>query len=757
MRSILAGFIAGVLLLHQLPELPPELLLWAAAAGAPVLAALARTRTRTLRLAAGCLLGLATAGLHAGWALAHRLPPRLEQQDIAVKGRVDGLPRDDGYRTVFYLVPEPGSWPGEQAPRRLRLSWYDPPQPLAAGQRWAFTVRLKRPHGLMNPGGFDYERWLFAASVDAVGYVRPAPARLLGRGAGMDGVRGAVSRRIDGLLPPGQGRAVVKALAVADRRGIDGETWRLFNDTGTGHLLAISGLHVGLAGLLGGLLAGAAWRCSARLCRRAPARLAAVAGGFVLAGGYALLAGLGLPTRRALLMAAVAAGGWLGRRHWRVADVLLLALAAVLAVDPLAPLGAGLWLSFWAVAVLLVMGSLRGAGRLRGWLGMQLGVSVALFPLTASWFGRLPLVSPLANAVAVPAVSLLVVPPVLLGLALLPIAPGPAGWVLHVAAEVVGVLMQGLAWLQARGAVWPLPHLPLWVVTGAGVGVLCLAVPGRWPGRMAAAIWLLPIVMWQPPRPAAGEARVTVADVGQGTAVVVETRTHTLVYDTGPKLGRMDAGGAALLPVLKSRGRRRLDRLIVSHADQDHAGGAATLLHALPVGEVLSGEPIPSAPGARRCRAGQSWRWDGVRFEIVYPARTGLHGNVASCVLRVVSGAGAAALLPGDLPARGEQRLLAAGRPLDSALLVAPHHGSKSSSSPAFVDAVNPREVVFSAGYRNRYGLPAPDVVRRYTAIGARPRETWRSGALTYVLGRGLQLAGRERLDHPRYYRAGTD
>lgn len=751
MRQGLLGFATGVVVLHQLPGLPHEA--WFAAAGAAgVVLAVAGGGRGAAALAAGLLVGLSYAGWFANMALEHRLPAPLEGRTLRVEGRIVGLPRQEGYRSVFLFVPE--GFPDKtlaHPPRTLRLSWYGGPDGLAAGQRWAFDVRLKRPRGLLNPGAFDYERWLFAQRIDAVGYVRGAAA-MGSAGTTVDRVRQRLAQRLSDLAGEGEGGRVIPALAVADRRGISTSMWRVFNATGTGHLLAISGLHIGLAAALGALAVSFIWRRWSVLCRLLPPRLAGALAGMGLAGAYALLAGLGLPTQRALLMTGVAALALVSRRHWRAADVFLWALAMVLFADPMAPLGAGFWLSFWAVAVLMLAAA--GARRGRRWLSAQLTVSCGLFPLLGLWFGELPWISPLANLVAVPVISLLVVPLVFVGLASLWLSGWAAGWVLWVAASILDLLLQGLTWAAGQAATWVLPEVPLWLSAAAALGMIWLLVPGRWPGRPLALTLLLPALLYRPAPLGDGTVRVTFADAGQGTAVVVETRRHVLVYDTGPRLGRTDAASAALLPLLRGAGHDRVDRLVVTHADADHAGGLKSLLAAdLKIGTIMAGEPL-DAVAARSCRRGQAWRWDGVAFRMLYP-EVAEAGNDASCVLHISTPAGLGVLLAGDISAATEQRLVSLeGADLRSDLLLVPHHGSDSSSSPAFVKAVAPREAVFTVGYRNRYGLPDDSVVARYLMAGAAVRETARTGALSYRLDTRLRLLGRYRRDARRYLHA---
>lgn len=729
MRQAAFGFVAGVVLVHQTPLLPPAWALWLLLAPAAVL-------LRRLPALAALLLGAAWSLHHATTALEHRLPPSLEGRDLWVEGRISDIPSRDSLRTSFILAPDAleGVAP-ERRPRRLRLSWYQEAPGLAAGERWRLRVRLKRPYGLRNPGGFDYERWLFQRAVDGVGYVRDGEqAQRLAPPSGLHYLRQRLSQRLADLLPTHPQQGVLLALAVGDRRQLPQEQWDLLADTGTSHLLAISGLHVGLVfGFVYAMLRWL-WRRSARLCAALPAPQAAAAAGLAAACGYAALAGFTLPTQRAVVMLSVVALCLGLRRRLSRIDALLLAAVAVVLWDPFAPLGPGFWLSFLAVAVILIA-TARDAIQRPGRLRLQLLVSFGLMPVVGLWFGQLPWASPLANLVAIPVVSLAVVPLDLLAVVLSGALPQVAAVLLQLAATVLDGLFSVLRWLQGPGAL-QIPALPLPLILLAALGAALLVAPRGLPGRWLAVPLLALLVAYRPPRPAEGEAWVTVLDVGQGLAVAVETRRRVLIYDTGPRLGaRLDAGRAAVVPFLRARGWPRLDRLVISHGDSDHAGGAASVADELEIGAVDYGEPVPGLAG-HYCRAGRAWRWDGVRFDYLAGGRGRRDGNASSCVLRVRAG-GATALLTGDLEAAGEERLLAEGQRLRAELLVAPHHGSASSSSPAFVAAVAPQAVVYAVGYRNRWDFPRPEVVARYRALGARGYRTAETGALRFRLAAG--------------------
>ncbi len=716
--------------------------LWAASAyGALVVAglALAALGRRSAGLAAigVAALALGSTGWRASDRLADALPPALQGQDLVVTGVVSELPRagTQGLRFVFDV--DGASLQGQRVrvPARLSLGWYRNPgdaaplPDLRAGQRWRLPVRLRPPHGTLNPHGFDLELWLFTQGIRASGYVRVRadrpPERLADAQAHpVERLRQDLRDAIAAQVADPTAAGVLAALAVGDQAAIDRDDWNLFRATGVAHLMSISGLHVTMFAWLAGAAVGALWRRSSRLMLAVPAPLAARWGGLAVAAGYALLAGWGVPAQRTLgMIAGVALLRSLGLR-WPLPTVLLAAAVGVTAFDPWALLQPGFWLSFVAVGLLIVSepGAARGAeariaggwrarvaAALRGGLRTQLVATVGLAPLSLVFFNQLSLVGFVANLVAIPLVTLLVTPLALLGV------PWPPLWSLD--AALVQALMTALGWLAGSPlAVWTTAAAPAWAVAaGLLAGVLAvLPLPWRW--RALAVPLVLPL-LWPPvERPPAGQFEVLAADIGQGTAVLVRTSRHLLVYDAGPQYSpQADAGERVLLPLLRARGERQVDLLLLSHRDTDHVGGAAALIEGLPVRAIASSladdHPLLS-PGVphRRCVAGQSWDWDGVRFEVLHPLATDYASarkpNALSCVLRV-QGAGAALLLTGDIEAAQEAALLARGAPLKSAVLVVPHHGSRTSSTPAFIDAVAPRVAVVQAGYGNRFGHPA--------------------------------------------------
>lgn len=714
------------------------------------------------RLGVVFLLGIAWAWLHAAVRLADDLPTALEGADLVVHGRVASLPGSASDQAdpqfEFDVTAAPRGVPG-----RIRLTWYDSGLRLLPGESWQLVVRLKRRNGFANPGGFDYEGHLFRQGIGATGYVRSDErnARLTPPAAeyAVARVRAWIARRIALAVPNDPMLGILQGLAVGDTQAMSVEQWRVFAATGTTHLMAISGLHIGMVAALAAWLGGGIARWRAAQGHRLTAIHGQVFCGALAAIVYSLLAGLSVPTQRTLVMLCVYFAARALRRELNVANALGVALIGVLLIDPFAPLAAGAWLSFGAVAAILlgVGGRLGREGSIKGFARVQLAVTVGLMPVLIATFGSLSLVSPVANTVAIPLFTLIVVPLTLLGTALASVSQLGADLVLGLASGVLQLFWPALLWLSQRSwAMWHFPELPLSIGASLTVGVLLFVLPGIAPTRIAALLLCLPAALWRPAMPERGEFKLTLLDVGQGLSAVIRTQSHVLVYDAGPafRSGR-DTGELVILPFLRSQGVRRLDLLMVSHDDLDHRGGMRSLVAGLPVARVLAG-PSVRAPFARSslCRRGQRWSWDGVEFEVLHPGVGGqMRGNDSSCVLRVAA-SGASLLLTGDIQRGSEAELVAAG--LGHAdIVVAPHHGSRTSSTAALVDATRPELVLFATGYRNRWGFPRPDVVERWHAAGARTLSTADSGAIeVLVSAQGVRPPRQFRIEQRRYWQS---
>lgn len=765
-RLLILAFVAGAAWLQTRPELPDPRWAWVLLPAAVATGLLAPSWPRRLALVlVAALAGFLYAGWRADLRLADRLPAVWQGRDIQLSGRVVGLPEvtPRGWRIVIDTATV--ATPDARVPQRIQISGFSlagaAVRPPGAGRCVALAVRLRQPRGNVNPGGFDYEGWLLERGIRAQGYLvgayRPADDCPFRPAGVIDAWREAVRDRLGTALAGRPYAGIVTALAVGDQDAISSQQWTLFRQTGVTHLMSISGLHVTLLAGLVFALVNAAWRRVPSLALRLPARRAAVLAGLAAALAYVALAGFGLPAQRTLYMvAAVAAGLWLGRVD-SASRVLAAAAGVVTVLDPWAALAPGFWLSFGAVAVLMYVGAgrLRAAAPWRVWARAQVAVTLALAPALLALFHEVSLVSPLANAVAIPLISLLAVP-LVLAAAVLPIP------FLAVAAHaVIAPVMALLTWLAALPQpVWhgAAPSWPVLVLALAGVAVLLAprGLPGRWLG----AFLLLPLLFPPVARPAPGGYWLDVLDVGQGLAVVVRTAHHALLYDTGPSYASgEDAGARVVAPFLFGQGVARLDGLIVSHDDSDHSGGTRAVLASHGPAWFLSSAALA---GARPCTAGQSWQWDGVRFEIVHPparyyGQPGFPDNDLSCVLRVVGPAGSA-LLTGDIGRLGELSLmeLAGGR-LPSDVVVVPHHGSGGSSMSEWVARVAPRVALFSVGWHNRFGHPAPAVLARYRAARAERWRTDADGAVHLEMGGpGLAVTG-ARVSQRRYWHAEKD
>ncbi len=834
MLYIALSFLGGILLVQQWQVLPDTLVLLQLAAGLACIYVISgfsgfpRQFSAFFRYLMMFFLGISWAVITANTSLQHRLPEYLAGQTVLVQGRVTGIPQNTPQIKRFYLRVEKfiSETAQEKPPRLLRLSWYSTKKfkvnDVHAGEVWQLKLRLKPPHGFFNPGGFDYEGWLFQQGVDATGYVYQNASSLseniklsAATASGwVDSLRQEVSQSIHHWLSDDDQLSamagLLTALAVGDRAGVQADQWQDLLHTGTNHMMAISGLHIGLAYLFGYLLGR--WLTPVSLMKRYPAQQVGVLTGMLMATAYALLAGFSIPSQRAFLMMLSFACAALLRRNFSALDALGLALLLVLVWDPLSVLSPGFWFSFIAVAVIFY--SLSENGLLRPlrdnsqiavnpdtgaditnnrvqtvrqqmrafghkvlfWTGLQVTLTLALFPLSLYLFQQSSLVAPLANLILVPYVSFLVVPFVLFALLCYPFSLLLSEWCFSVAASL-------LQWI------WPFLHfladLPFayyvegmfssWHLILAAVALSLLLIPlkllvkvferlGYFPAaavvngfRFAPVVLLFAPLLFHHRSEVDlkhGEFTVTILDVGQGLANVVQTANHTLVFDTGARFSdKLDAGTSVVLPFLRSRGVRDLDILMISHGDADHIGGAASVLNEYPETRLI-GQDLAKlvAANTSACERDMHWQWEGVDFMVLHPSepeqpvntsalskrtRRGERNN-HSCVLRISSVYGSA-LLTGDIEKPAEKQLMQTSLPdLASTLLVAPHHGSKTSSSSAFIQAVRPELVVFSAGYRNRYHLPATDIEQRYQRQQIKALQTGLVGAVQVVFRQGV-------------------
>ncbi|MFZ6801234.1 DNA internalization-related competence protein ComEC/Rec2 [Undibacterium sp. Di24W] len=769
-----------------------------------------------LQILFAVLLGFCWAGTYAHFYLSEQLPSALENRDLQITGVIDNLPNrvPQGVRFDFLVekydaIAEPVSIDGAALPRlpsRLALGWFDQPSnPIAVadlrpGQRWQLTVRLKRPHGNSNPDGFDYEVWLLEQGIRATGSVRASTSENTAAAANQfqqefvwslhnlnQRARYFLREKIMSTLGEATYAGVIAALVIGDQRDITQRDWQIFNRTGIGHLISISGLHITMiAGIFASLMYYL-WRHSfftqAQLPLRLPAPKVATIAGVVAAFIYVALAGFGVPAQRTLwMLLVVAIAVWSGRTA-SITHILCIALGLVLLLDPWAVMSPGFYLSFAAVGVLLfaslgryhfpvktnddtqsistwtvrwqVIGEkLYLAGR------AQYAVTMGLVPLSLLLFAQVSIISPIANAIAIPLVSFVVTPLALSGSVL----PAPVSTLLlTLAHELISLLAQFLTMLSKNSwAVWRAPIPSWWMFALAMIGVLWMLMPRGWPLRFLGVICCLPVLLQPVSAPETGDMNVTVFDVGQGSAVLIETAKHRMLYDTGPGFSaEANAGTRVLLPYLQGRGIHRLDQLMITHSDSDHSGGALSLIQNLDI-DLLSSSLVATHPIVlaahqhRRCQAGQSWNWDGVQFEVLHPVpviytSSKWKSNALSCTLKI-STKTHSLLLTGDIEAIQEDELVNSipGK-LKADVLLAPHHGSGTSSTTPFLQSVRPELALFQVGYLNRYQHPKPEVMQRYLDFGIKPLRTDTSGAITLQFGSVITV-NEYRKDHARYW-----
>ena len=677
----------------------------------------------------------------AQWRMADRWPVARDGAIVEVQGRVSALPDVQSRRTRFRLDGDDG--------RTYRLSWYDEAPRLAAGDCLHLSAKISTPHGSANPGGFDYTAWLWRQGIDATGYVKADLGCAQAPRVSLDRLRGAAMARLSPELSEQPMRGIIEALSLGVRQHIDDDQWAILRATGTTHLVAISGLHIGL--IAGLLFLVARWSLLRSPARR-QARLAACGIAFIGATGYAALAGWALPTQRALVMVTAGLIAVALEREIGASKALAAAAIAVLLISPPAVTAPGFWLSFAAVAWLIALsGWIRGPWWAR-WMGYQAGLVAALMPITLWFFGQASLIAPLVNGVLIPAASVFV-PAVLLAVLVTLVAPSVGGELLAWVGTALHAGWQVLEWIAhfdmaAMAAV--LASVTLLLLAVAGLVWLILPLPPAL--RALGLIGLLPIALGvrpglEPPLP--GDFRAHVLDVGQGLAVVVRTANHVLVFDAGPAYsGGFDAGEMIVAPFLGYLGVSQIDRLMISHGDLDHIGGAKALTAALPIARRVGADsPHP-------CRAGQAWRWDGIQFSVLAPpASATASGNDASCVLHV-AGDDHALLLTGDIEHSAERALVASTprSALESDVLVVPHHGSATSSSARLLDAVAPQAAIISSGWHNRWGFPRPPVVARYRARDIDLFNTAVAGAITFDTEADTLDIVRFRIAAPRFW-----
>ncbi len=763
-------FVFGAWVVQQLPQLPSVSGLLGMVAVLVLTLFFAQYHSRFLKsfhvstllhrsLIAVCafLFGLSWASGFALWRMSDELPHTWEQKTIVIVGVVASLPEATEHGTRFQFDVEKVLTPHAIVPRHISLNQYSnhqydtkqesTPEELNqfhAGERWQLAVRLKRPHGTQNPHGFDFESWALSENIRATGSIKTKaglkklkyfvwkPKYIV------EHLREKVQQRINKVFGDKSYSGIIQALVIGDDSQIAVDDWQVFLRTGTSHLMSISGIHITmLAGLAFGLT-GFIWRRSPKLVMRLPTRKAATLAGVITALLYTLIAGFSVPSQRTLYMLMVFAIALWSGRQLVITQVLAIALFIVVIFDPWAVSSPGFWLSFGAVAML---GFALGAriGQLH-WLKVALqtqwAVTIGMLPLLLVMFNQTSIISPFANAFAIPLISFVVTPLALLGSFL------PIDAALNLSYQALNACMVALKWLNQLPIVtWQQHAPPVWTLLPAMIGVIWLLLPRGFPMRWLGLIGFMPMLLIQPVRPMMGDMKVTVLDVGQGLSVVVQTATHTLLYDTGPTYGtQADAGSRIAVPFLRGAGVKKLDGLIVSHSDNDHSGGMQSVIALMPITWLASSftPEVEAVKSIKKlsCFAGQRWIWDGVEFEMLHPGFESygdsmLKDNNRSCVVKVTSHAGSI-LLTGDIEKEAELELLNRDvTKLNSDIIIAPHHGSKTSSTSDFIAALAPSVTIFTTGYLNRFGHPKPLIVERYQTLNSLMYRSDYDGALT--------------------------
>ena len=743
MRLWTIAFLIGIFIPTTLPSLPPLLI----SASLLILALILCFRYRAkghLFLLAAVMFGFSWSALHAHIRLTHQLPDTLIGHDVVITGHIDSLPETQGRFKSFLFKTDLG---------RIKLNWYGYSPALHVGDEWTLRVRLKHPHGLSDPGSFDSERYYFQQHIAGTGYVKASKDNKLQRSnhfhKPIDRLREYLANKTNVKNMKG----LITGLTLGIKSNITHEQWRVLRTTGTSHLMAISGLHVGLIAGFAYFIMNFLWRLSSILTLRLAAQNAAAIAAILAAVSYSALAGFAIPTQRALIMIVVLMSAKLSRRNITNWHALSLALLIVLIFDPFAVLSPGFWLSFTAVAIIFfgMGGRLNPSGLWWKWGRLQWVVTIGLLPLSLLFFEQNSLIGFAANLFAIPWVGFTVVPFALLGTVLLIPFPSFAAFLFSIASKALAILWVFLTYLsELPFASWQHPIGQTWIFIAALVGVVLILSPKGLPYKRLGVVYLFPLVFAKPIGPSFDEMWLTVLDVGQGLSTIIQTHDHVLVYDTGAKYSEnYDMGSAVVVPYLRRSGISKVDTLVISHGDNDHSGGAQSLLEQISVNKLNTSVPKKfKKQDAINCHEGQHWQWGDVTFTMLSPTEN-FEGNSnnKSCVLLVEKG-DKRILLTGDIEKKAEKNLVLNNKAqLRSDILIVPHHGSKTSSTMRFVNAVHPEYAVFSLGYKNRYRFPHKKVVARYEQIGANLVDTASGGALRF------KIAANTPISQPEEYR----
>jgi len=725
------AFLCGDFALQQFTQLPT--LMWLVVIGA-IACIMAR-----LRYFYGLffLLGFLWSSGFAHYQLSEQLASSLEGELLTLTGEISSLPDQNTQRAHFEFTLTDNS---PHLPHKIQLAWYKPTAMLHAGETWTLAAKLKRNHSNFNLGSQDFERWQFTQGIGASGTVSEHPAPVRQSASSMTQInrwRETIGNQFTARYGNTLSVALLKALTIGDDNGLSPTQWDIFRITGTTHLIVISGSHIAL-------VAGLIYWLTLKICaclpifRYSPPQMAAIASIFT-AITYASLAGFVVPTKRAVIMLGIVMIAGFYQRQISHLHSLALAILGILILNPLALLSIGFWLSFLAVVLIMyrVDGRLKPTSNWQAGVDIQLSVSIGLSPLILLFFQQVSLISPLVNFVAVPVVELFLVPFALILVPLVFIAPVIADKLFFLLDSLLTYFMQGLEWSSTLPfATINHPQPSGFAFALSCLGLLWLFAPRGIPNRALGLILNLPLLFPIAAKLNTGEAVMTLLDVSQGLSVSVQTQNHSLLFDTGAKfLGGGDMGKNVILPFLNYQNIKKLDMLMISHGDNDHIGGADTILKNLPVDQIVTSVPDKfDGKNAIYCNAPQNWDWDGVTFSVLSPVEKFDDENNNSCVLKIQTLSGSV-LLTGDIEAKAEHWLVSnAAEQLQSTILVAPHHGSKTSSTQPFIEAVHPETILIPNGYRNQFKHPSKEVIARYRDLNIPYLTSANDGAITVSL-----------------------
>jgi competence protein ComEC len=758
------SFLSGIMLLQDFTSLPS--LRWAffLFSVATLFIIFSQFGWRFLKLPAFCILGFVWCLIYAHYQLSWTLPDYLESKTVIITGAIASIPEVEENRVTFLFKPDHLQSGSELfKPHGLvHLSWMNPKQKLKVGDQWKFSVRLKKVHGMRNPGGFDYEAWSLQEGIRANGYIYHDDVTLLNSYwyyYPLSRIRQSIYTQLSNVLPTSNTSVWIPALALGIREGISSDSWQVLRKTGTNHLMAIAGLHIGFMCSFIYSFFNWVWRKRSLLPLIIPAQLVGGIAGIVMALVYSALAGFSLPTQRACLMLVIFFIISILRRHIVSCYVWSLTLFFVLLQNPLSVLTASFWLSFGAVAFIIytMTGRLAPSGVWWKFGRIQWILTLCLVPLSIWFFQECSVISFIANAIAIPWVGFLIVPITLLGCFVLLFSIKAGGWILFFADKLLQIIWYILTYLShLEWASWShaVPHVSLLIL--ACIGIIVLLLPAGFPGRWLGVLIILPFFLYKPLAPTFGQAWVTLLDVGQGLSVVIQTQQHILIFDAGARLSdHFDMGENVVLPFLHALNIKNIDMMVISHRDNDHSGGAKSIIAELPVLQIKTSSPdLFSHPNVSYCLQHEAWQWDGVDFSFLYPTneQLGLDNN-SSCVLRVVT-KNHQILLPGDIEKAAEKYLLNdISNELSADILIAPHHGSKTSGREDFIQAVHPKIVVFPVGYRNQYHFPNQTVLNQYKELGAEEYDSVTAGAIQFKLTENpILMPTLYRISHQHYW-----